>query len=337
MKKVLLFACMLLVMASCKKDEDTNTPQTQNPMTENRMSETEKRVLSFIEMIAQHANGAKSNEMMPYEEAVILWENTLNYCHSFTSTPVESIQFDTIYMKVEGVEGDAIGLNSATDVYNSLKEEVRKLYSNLDIENKKLFYVMVDDNVSNARDGGKEVEIVVMTGRETQREDPPFTTTPWYGVPFVGEGYFCLATESAYYLENAIRDYFYSTMSIRPPYPNMYYVVYNLEARRSYTYPQYDWIYYGRPDTWLTYDEMNQLYAAYMSNGHSEDMQAGLCGEDVYIETTVRDPYLNYDDNEICSHNMRIWYGTRELRVGPGPVPGPGPGVEYPTDIDPVN
>ena len=35
-------------------------------------------------------------------------------------------------------------------------------------------------------DSGKEVEIVVMTGRETQREDPPFSTTPWYGVPFVG-------------------------------------------------------------------------------------------------------------------------------------------------------
>lgn len=34
MKKTLLFAaCVLLVMASCKKDEETNAPQTQNPLT----------------------------------------------------------------------------------------------------------------------------------------------------------------------------------------------------------------------------------------------------------------------------------------------------------------
>ena len=51
MKKVLLFACMLLVMASCKKDEETNSPQTQSPITGKQMSETEKRVLSFLEML----------------------------------------------------------------------------------------------------------------------------------------------------------------------------------------------------------------------------------------------------------------------------------------------
>ena len=130
MKKLSLFvACMLLVMASCKKDEETNTPQTQNPMTENKMSETEKRVLSFLEVIEQNNNGIKSNETIPYDDAVVLWENTLNYCHSFTSTPVENIQFDTIHMKVTGVEGDVIRLNSVAEAYNSLKEEVRKLYS----------------------------------------------------------------------------------------------------------------------------------------------------------------------------------------------------------------
>ena len=330
MKKVLLFACMLLVMASCKKDEETNSPQTQSPITGKQMSETEKRVLSFLEMIEQHDNGVKSNETMSYDDAVVLWENTLNYCHSFTSTPVESIQFDTIYMKVAGVEGDVIGSNSAAEAYNTLKEEVRKLYSSLNIENKKLFYVMVDDNTSNTRDSGKEVEIVVMTGRETQREDPPFSTTPWYGVPFVGEGYFCTAAESAYHIEDAIRNYFYSITPIRPPYPDMYYVVYDLEVRRSYTYPQYDWIYHGGPNTRLTYDDMNQLYADYMSNGHSEDMQPGLCGEDVYIETTVTNGVASINE---LRHVMQIFYGTREWRVGSEPEPGPEIG-EYPSDID---
>ena len=332
MKNVLSFACMLLVMVSCKKDEETNTPQTKSPMTEKQMSETEKRVLSFLEAIEQHDNGFRSNETMSYDEAVVLWENTINYCHSFTSTPLESIQFDTIYMKVEGVEGDVIGANSAAEAYNFLKEEVRELYSSLDIENKKIFYVMVDDYVSSTRSSGKEVEIVVMTGKEAQREDPPFSTTPWYGVPFVGEGYMCTAAESADYLENAIRDYYWSKVPIRPPYPDMYYVVYNLEERRTYTYPQYDWIYYGSPNTQLTYDDMNQLYADYMENGHSEDMQAGACGEDVYIETTVTNGGASINE---LRHVMKIWYGTREWRVGPEPVPGPEIGGEYPSDIDP--
>lgn len=333
MKKFLLLACMLSVMVSCKKDDETSVSETKNPMTEKQMSETEKRVLSFLEVMEQHDNGVKSDETMTYEEAVVLWENTLNYCHSFTSTPVENIQFDTIYMKINGVNGDYIGADNAVEAYNALKENVRELYSGIDVENKKLFYVMVDDYSENAsKDGGKEVEIVVMTGEGTEREDPPFTTTPWYGVPFVGEGYMCTAAESADYLGNAIGDYYWSKVPLRPPYPDMYYVVYDLEVRRTYTYPQYDWIYYGNPYTQLTYNDMNQLYADYMENGHSEDMQAGLCGEDVYIKTTVTNGVAS--TNEV-RHAMQILYGTRELRVGPRPVPGPEIGGEYPSDIDP--
>ena len=107
----------------------------------------------------------------------------------------------------------------------------------------------------------------------------------------------------------------------------MYYVVYDLEVRRSYTYPQYDWLYNGGLYTRLSYYDMNQLYAAYMSNGHSEDMQPGLCGEDVYIETTIN----NIGETSILNHYMRIWYGTREWRVGSEI------GGEYPSDIDPEN
>ena len=333
MKRLLLFACMLLVMASCKKDEETNVPQTNDPMTEKQMSETEKRVLSFLDVIEQNDNGVRSDETIPYDEAVVLWENTLNYCHSFTSTPVESIQFDTIYMKVAGVEGDVIGTNTAAEAYNSLKEEVRKLYSSLDVENKKLFYVMVDDYVSDMREGGKEVEIVIMTGSETQRNDPPFSTIPWYGIPFIGEGYFGTATDAANYLENAIRDYFFSKMPLRPPYPDMYYVVFDLEVLRRYKYPEYDWLYHGSRDSLLTYNDMNQLYADYMENGHSEDMQAGLCGENVYIETTIEEGLSGIEN---LVHNMSIWYGTREWRIGPQ-VPKPEPGEEYPSDIDQNN
>lgn len=92
MKKLLVLACVLLVMVSCKKDEETNLPQTKAPVTENRMSETESKVVSFLDMIKKHENGEKSNETMSYDDAVILWENTLNYCHSFTSLPKSDIQ-----------------------------------------------------------------------------------------------------------------------------------------------------------------------------------------------------------------------------------------------------
>ena len=328
MKKFLLFACMLSVMVSCKKDDETSVSETKNPMTEKQMSETEKRVLSFLEMMEQHDNGVKSDETMTYEEAVVLFENTLNYCHSFTLTPVENIQFDTIYMKINGVNGDYIGADNAVEAYNALKENVRELYSGIDVENKKLHYVMVDDYSENAsKDGGKEVEIVVMTGEGTEREDPPFTTTPWYGVPFVGEGYMCTAAESSDYLENAIGDYYWSKVPLRPPYPDMYYVITDLQIHAHYIGTNYDWIYYGSRDSLLTYNDMNQLYADYMENGHSEDMYIGSCGEYVYIETTVDNASVM--DRKLC-HDMIIWYGTREWRIGPEP----GPVVDYPIEIE---
>lgn len=246
---------------------------------------------------------------------------------------VENIQFDTIYMKVDGVNGDYIGADNAVEAYNALKENVRELYSGIDAENKKLHYVMVDDYSENAsKDGGKEVEIVVMTGEETERKDPPFTTTPWYGVPFVGEGYFGPAVDAANYLENAIADCIRSRSPLSLPYPNMYYVIFDLQMHERYTGNIYDWVYKGDPDSLLTYNDMNRLYADYMENAHSEDMRVGSCGEYVYVETTIDNSYYG---RKLMTHDMKIWYGTCEWRIGK-PI-YPEPDEDYPIEIDPAN
>lgn len=330
MKKSLLFAaCVLLVMASCKKDEETNAPQTQNPMTEKKMSETEKRVLSFLEVIEQNNNGVKSNETIPYDEALVLWENTLNYCHSFTTLPKENIQFDTIYMKVKGVNGGAISASDAVNAYNTLIEEVREVYSNVVINDKKLHYVMVDDNKeSAAKEGGNEVRVVVMTGRETQREDPPFTTTPWYGVPFTEDyTYHCgLAVNN---LTRAVKDYDFAHMLYYTPGPNMYTYVHSYQLEYCFNSDNCDWVYNGSNDSILSASSMNQLYGDIVRNTHTEDMIINEYNNYSYYETIIN--AILEEERESMSHKVNVYYAVREWRVKGQEE------EEYPVDIEPSN
>ena len=330
MKKLSLFvACMLLVMASCKKDEETNTPQTQNPMTENKMSETESKIVSFIEKVKNNENGEKSNETMSYDEAVVLLENTLNYCHSFTTLPKENIQFDTIYMKVKGVNGDAISVSDAVNAYNALIEEVREVYSSVDLNDKKLHYVMVDDNKeSAAKDGDNEVRVVVMTGRETQREDPPFTTTPWYGVPFTDD-YTYHAALSAINLTRAVQDYDHNHQMLYTPGPNMYTYVHGYQFEYGYDIDNCNWVYNGSNDSILSANTMNQLYANIMLNTHREDMIINEYYNYSYYETIINAKVGT--DRESLSHQVDVYYAVREWRVKGQE------GEEYPVDIEPSN
>lgn len=325
MKKLSLFvACMLLVMASCKKDEETNTPQTQNPMTENKMSETESKIVSFIEKVKNNENGEKSNETMSYDEAVVLWENTLNYCHSFTSLPKENIQFDTIYMKVKGVNGDVISTSDAVNAYNALIEEVRVVYSNVGLNDKKLHYVMVDDITDeSAKDSGREVEVVVMTGRETQREDPPFTTTPWYGVPFTDDyTYHCAMAPTN--LTRAVKDYDLAHMLYYPPRPNMYTYVHSYQREYGYDIRNCNWVYYGSNDSILSANTMNRSYADIMTHTHTEDMIINPYGTYSYYETVIS--VQSITDGEFLSHVVDVFFAIREWREYDN--------TEYPVDIE---
>lgn len=332
MKKTLMFACMLLVMVSCKKDEETNVPQTKTPVTENGMSETESKVVSFLDMIKKYENGVKSDETMSYDEAVLLWENTLNYCHSFTSLPKSDIQFDTIYMRVKGVDGEAINASDAVNAYNDLIEEVREVYSNIDLNDKKLHYVMVDDiTEETAKDSGREVEVVVMTGRETQREDPPFTTTPWYGVPFTDE-YTYHAAFSAINLTRAVQDYDYAHMLYYTPGPNMYTYVHSLQLEYSFNKHNCDWVYNGSNDSILSANAMNQLYADIMTNTHTENMIINDYYRYSYYETIINAQMGT--DKKSLSHKVDVYFAVREWREK---GVEPEPGVEYPVDIVPSN
>ncbi|MBQ2907998.1 MAG: hypothetical protein IJE47_09580 [Bacteroidales bacterium] len=326
MKKLLVLACVLLVMVSCKKDEETNLPQTKAPVTENRMSETESKVVSFLDMIKKHENGEKSNETMSYDDAVILWENTLNYCHSFTSLPKSDIQLDTIYMRVKGVNGETINASDAVNAYNTLVEEVREVYSNIDITDKKLHYVMVDDNEESAsKDGGDEVRVVIITGKETQREDPPFTTVPWYGVPFTDD-YTYHAAFAAINLTRAVQDYDYAHMLYYTPGPNMYTYVHSYQWQYGYDIHNCDWVYNGANDSIMSANTMNQLYADIMINTHTENMIINDYYNYSYYETIIS----NRTDVESMSHKVDVYYAVREWREKGIEI---GPGVEYPVDI----
>ena len=320
---------MLSVMVSCKKDDETSVSETKNPMTEKQMSETEKRVLSFLEVMEQHDNGVKSDETMTYEEAVVLWENTLNYCHSFTSTPVENMQFDTIYVKIRGVNGETISTSDAVEAYNNLIEDVREVYSNIEIADKKLHYVMIDANEeSAAKEGCSEVRVVVMTGSETQRDEPPFSTTPWYGIPFVGDNTYHVVF-SANHLTRAVKDYDMNHQMLYTPGPNLYTYVHSYQLAYSYNANYCDWVYYGSNDSILSTSTMNQLYADIMLHTHAEDMVVNLYGIYSYYETIVNNKTIS--DSESLSHVINVYFAVREWR-DKGQI-----GVEYPVDIVPSN
>lgn len=315
MKKSLLFvACMLLVMASCKKDDETNTPQTQNPMTENTMSETESKIVSFIEKVKNHENGEKSNETMSYDEAVVLLENTLNYCHSFTSLPKENIQFDTIYMKINGVNDNAISVSDAVYAYNSLIEEVREVYSSVELTDKKLHYVMVDDITDElAKDSGREVEVVVMTGRQSTPPTPNDSVIepeePWYEWRYFPATDCISAADS---ITAAIKEYdiFHGAMYI--PCPNCYTYVYNYEIHDTYSYPEYDWLYYGPADYIMSSTEIYNEYKNTMLLTHYENMLTNPYYTQGYYETIVK---AYYDVRNVITHVVKVVYATREWRV----------------------
>ena len=60
------------------------------------------------------------------------------------------MQFDTIYMKVRGVSGEAISTSNAVEAYNNLIEDVREVYANIDIaEFKKSFFINISWHEEN--------------------------------------------------------------------------------------------------------------------------------------------------------------------------------------------
>ena len=60
------------------------------------------------------------------------------------------MQFDTIYMKVRGVSGEAISTSNAVEAYNNLIEDVREVYANIDIaEFKKSFFINISCHEEN--------------------------------------------------------------------------------------------------------------------------------------------------------------------------------------------
>ena len=60
------------------------------------------------------------------------------------------MQFDTIYMKVRGVSGEAISTSNAVEAYNNLIEDVREVYANIDIsEFKESFFINISWHEEN--------------------------------------------------------------------------------------------------------------------------------------------------------------------------------------------
>ena len=322
-----LLTAAISIMYSCKKDQDPDF-QTNNPVTENKISETESQIVSFLETIKKYKNGEKSNETMSLEEAVLLWENTLNYCHSFTSTPIDDFNFDTIYLKVNGVNNGVISTNDAVEMYNSIIDNVRNVYSNIMINNKKLHYVMIDDfDLSKNED---VVQLVVITGRET----PPFedndTTEPepWYGFR-IFPSLDCKIADDTLTAEICKYDMEHWNWSYFVPCPNCYTYVHSYNIEYTYSYKNCDWVYYGHRDSIISSSDMYVLYKNIMLNTHTEDMVTNPYYEYGYYETIVKD--FEHFNNDTISHIVYVAYAVREWRERHWDE------EEYPEDIDPSN
>lgn len=328
MRRTLIIACTLLVMVSCKKDVSTN-PSTKNPESEREVSEVQGNILYFLETIKNHENGHKSDETMNYDEAILLWENTLNYCHSFTCTPMENMQYDTICMKVDGINNNLINTSDAVEIYNNLIDEVREVYTNTLIENKKLHYVMVDKHNSNGeKNSENEIYVVVMTGSETIQDTDTIGGTPWYGIPFN----YTQSFHSAFFaqvLENAIKNYDESHQIIINPGPNMTTIVHSLTLENRYDIYCCNWVYNGTNDSILPYYVANQLYADAMIHTHTEDMVIGDYGNLAYFETLVIGK--KGSERNSWSHQIDVYHAIREWRYDYASE------EEYPIDIDEEN
>lgn len=314
----------LIVMQSCKKDEETSvTNNNEMPATE--MSEKESQILSFIDSYSDYKNGVKSeNSPVSIDDAILQWENTLNYCYSFPLTESENTNHDTLYVRMPEADANGmLGSEQLMSTYNSILESVSSHYHAIPEENKILRYVMINRETEEdvkSTDSGR-LEVIVTTANERSNTNPSVGRIPWYGVPFSnGDNYpWHIAAEV---LTEEILDYDYAHSLYYVPCADCFTYISDRHKEAVYTHKDSDWVFYVDNDSVsspnllnyiIAYDEMNKLYASIMTHTHYEGMIINPYGIDWYLETIVSIPPTSSNPPSI-SHIVTVYNGIREWR-----------------------
>lgn len=144
MKKTLLFAaCVLLVMASCKKDENSNSYENK---AECAMDPVVESIIKFDE----HVKGYQNNTMTRNAETFTLEEAKDNIVNLFNATYGEPMESYTSLVTDEfsiSIAVDANGNVSSAEAvraYLQMVEKARKGYKASNLPNRGYKYILVD-------------------------------------------------------------------------------------------------------------------------------------------------------------------------------------------------
>ncbi|MBQ8222508.1 MAG: hypothetical protein IJZ87_04050 [Bacteroidales bacterium] len=144
MKQVLLFACMLLVMVSCKKEDETNPNENKLETANNPIVES---IIKFDKQVKDYQNNTatRSSDTFTLEEAK---DNIVNLFNAIYSEPMERYSHlvnDEFSITLAIDDNGNVSSNEAARAYLQMVEKARKGYKASNLSNKAYKYILVDE------------------------------------------------------------------------------------------------------------------------------------------------------------------------------------------------
>ncbi len=177
MRKLLLFACMLLVMASCKKDEEINS-NTSEEKSEKAKDPVVESIIKFNKQVKDYQDNtaSRSSETFTLEEAR---DNIVNLFNAVYGEPMESysqLVTDEFSVSIAVDDNGNVSSDEAARVYLQMVEKARKGYKASNLSNKGYKYILVDD-VNYTRGDSVTIDL---KGRFGTKEDGSAPSTPGF-------------------------------------------------------------------------------------------------------------------------------------------------------------
>lgn len=177
MRKLLLFACMLLVMASCKKDEEINSNPSEEK-SEKAKDPVVESIIKFNKQVKDYQDNtaSRSSETFTLEEAK---DNIVNLFNAVYGEPMESysqLVTDEFSVSIAVDDNGNVSINEAARVYLQMVEKARKGYKASNLSNKGYKYILVDD-VNYTRGDSVTIDL---KGRFGTKEDGSAPSTPGF-------------------------------------------------------------------------------------------------------------------------------------------------------------
>lgn len=177
MRKLLLFACMLLVMASCKKDEEINSNPSEEK-SEKAKDPVVESIIKFNKQVKDYQDNtaSRSSETFTLEEAK---DNIVNLFNAVYGEPMESysqLVTDEFSISIAVDDNGNVSSDEAARVYLQMVEKARKGYKASNLSNKGYKYILVDD-VNYTRGDSVTIDL---KGRFGTKEDGSAPSTPGF-------------------------------------------------------------------------------------------------------------------------------------------------------------